>query len=412
MALTHQICLSNHAEAHPVVGIEALALLRYAGKAAADLNLRSWFVSAFPESGDGGSGKLLQDLNTGIYQALADDLNLSRYACFPPSFGENRGPSWTRSQPRLLARQLIGCLSILGLHEILDDLFDFAIADAAIVKGISLPALAARTESPVLSSWAMANADELGRTFGLSFGNDYFAQALAGSASDRNALVPLGIPVLVDQVVRASARTILTNLAAWNEQETIPKPTTFEARKLAELADELDLQDLVAGALDIQGKSDALCAVLGAALRSYHGDGQALAKNLPGPLRKWLAATTRPILLTTAKAEWIARNKHHVQAPAKYPARGKHKQRTPQPKVYVADHWLPRQGHGFRHPHDGERGGLVLGRMPGEQVMVGDDVIVEVLYVKGERVRLRIEAPRSTQVSPKETRFSSEETRT
>ncbi len=45
---------------------------------------------------------------------------------------------------------------------------------------------------------------------------------------------------------------------------------------------------------------------------------------------------------------------------------------------------------------------LVLTRRPGESVMVGDDVVVTVLDVRGEVIRLGITAPRSIQVHREE----------
>ncbi|WP_426507154.1 carbon storage regulator CsrA [Dactylosporangium sp. McL0621] len=45
---------------------------------------------------------------------------------------------------------------------------------------------------------------------------------------------------------------------------------------------------------------------------------------------------------------------------------------------------------------------LVLTRRPGESVMVGDDVVVTVLDVRGDVVRLGIKAPRSIQVHREE----------
>ncbi|RBQ21352.1 hypothetical protein DP939_01130 [Spongiactinospora rosea] len=42
--------------------------------------------------------------------------------------------------------------------------------------------------------------------------------------------------------------------------------------------------------------------------------------------------------------------------------------------------------------------GLVLTFRPGEKVMLGDDIVVEVARVVGEKVRLRIHAPRSLPV--------------
>lgn len=45
---------------------------------------------------------------------------------------------------------------------------------------------------------------------------------------------------------------------------------------------------------------------------------------------------------------------------------------------------------------------LVLSRRLGESVVIGDDVVVSVLEVRGDVVRLGIEAPRSVQVRRQE----------
>ena len=45
---------------------------------------------------------------------------------------------------------------------------------------------------------------------------------------------------------------------------------------------------------------------------------------------------------------------------------------------------------------------LVLTRRPGESIMIGDDVIVTVLDVRGDVVRVGIKAPRSVQVHREE----------
>jgi carbon storage regulator len=45
---------------------------------------------------------------------------------------------------------------------------------------------------------------------------------------------------------------------------------------------------------------------------------------------------------------------------------------------------------------------LVLTRRPGESVMIGDDVVITVLDVRGDVVRLGINAPRSIQVHREE----------
>jgi carbon storage regulator len=45
---------------------------------------------------------------------------------------------------------------------------------------------------------------------------------------------------------------------------------------------------------------------------------------------------------------------------------------------------------------------LVLTRRPGESVMIGDDVVITVLDVRGDVVRLGIKAPRRVQVHREE----------
>ena len=41
---------------------------------------------------------------------------------------------------------------------------------------------------------------------------------------------------------------------------------------------------------------------------------------------------------------------------------------------------------------------LILSRRPGEQILIGDDILVEVLEVSGTQVRLGITAPREVPV--------------
>lgn len=43
-----------------------------------------------------------------------------------------------------------------------------------------------------------------------------------------------------------------------------------------------------------------------------------------------------------------------------------------------------------------------LTRIPGEVITIGDDITVEVIYIKGDRVSLRIEVPEGMQVHREE----------
>lgn len=45
---------------------------------------------------------------------------------------------------------------------------------------------------------------------------------------------------------------------------------------------------------------------------------------------------------------------------------------------------------------------LVLSREPGQRIMIGEDVVIEVVSVRGDRVRLAIDAPREVIVDREE----------
>jgi len=45
---------------------------------------------------------------------------------------------------------------------------------------------------------------------------------------------------------------------------------------------------------------------------------------------------------------------------------------------------------------------LVLGRKTGESIMIGDDVIISIERIRGDRVQVGIDAPRSVEVHRRE----------
>ncbi len=47
---------------------------------------------------------------------------------------------------------------------------------------------------------------------------------------------------------------------------------------------------------------------------------------------------------------------------------------------------------------NGERGNLILSRRAGEVVVIGTDIEVEVLEIRGDKVRIRVSAPKEVQV--------------
>ena len=49
-------------------------------------------------------------------------------------------------------------------------------------------------------------------------------------------------------------------------------------------------------------------------------------------------------------------------------------------------------------------GALVLTRYPGQDIMIGDDIIVTVVSTNGNQVRMRIEAPNEVEIDRAEIR--------
>jgi carbon storage regulator len=57
-------------------------------------------------------------------------------------------------------------------------------------------------------------------------------------------------------------------------------------------------------------------------------------------------------------------------------------------------------------PSEQGRSMLVINRKKNEKILIGEDVEVTVLEVRGDKVRLGIKAPRSTEVDREEVRIS------
>jgi len=45
---------------------------------------------------------------------------------------------------------------------------------------------------------------------------------------------------------------------------------------------------------------------------------------------------------------------------------------------------------------------LVLSRMEGQRIIIGDNIVVTVIQVKGDKVRIGVEAPRTIEVNREE----------
>lgn len=51
---------------------------------------------------------------------------------------------------------------------------------------------------------------------------------------------------------------------------------------------------------------------------------------------------------------------------------------------------------------------LVLARMEGERILIGDDIAVQVVDIRGDKVRLGVEAPKDVAVDREEVRRDKE----
>lgn len=54
-----------------------------------------------------------------------------------------------------------------------------------------------------------------------------------------------------------------------------------------------------------------------------------------------------------------------------------------------------------KYPYQGGKM-LVLTRRPGEEIMIGDEIVIRVVFIAGDRVRLGIDAPTKVAVHRKE----------
>lgn len=322
-----------------------------------------------------------------------------------------------------LALRTVGVLSLNRLDDVLSDLYTnaYRAADRGTSSHrvsyvgqfvASLATAAPSTEqhqllrrSPLPRS-VILSTDRVARMFGLASSNDHFQRALIDPSWSPEghtpvpethanaALATLGAFVVNDLYTTAVVEALLSRPA-------VPAATLSHgvaAAALAALAERLGVRDgLLYTAADPTGGPDtsmmanAAQAILAAAYLSHKGNKRQFSSHLPDIVRSWLQLGVLSIH-PTSLAEPVLRGPRRpatVTAPAQRSAASAADRRgRPPQRIHRSD----RNG----------RGGLVLTRTPGEKIMLGDDVAIEVLQVVQNKVRLRVQAPDSLPVKREE----------
>lgn len=321
-----------------------------------------------------------------------------------------------------LALLLLGVLSLNQMDQarsgLLRQAFDAASREvdgdmerdpvAQLVDGLGAPIVGGEgprpSRRPALPRSVIVSADQIARLFGLAGGNVHFQQALtdpswcpdgqvaAPEMYTNAALAMLGAFVANDLFAAAVVQAILSS----------PDVPVAELRQgvgtaaLAGLAERLDLTaGLLFSSLDPLGGPDmsmmanAARAVLAAAYLSDKGNEPRFYDHLPDSVQSWLQLGVLSVQPTSPSAP-----------PRREPRRREPKQATTAPPSgRVAPKGAARQGQPpqrvYQSNKASEPGGLVLSRTPGERIMLGDDISIEVTQVVANKVRLRIQAPES-----------------
>jgi carbon storage regulator CsrA len=253
-------------------------------------------------------------------------------------------------------------------------------------------------------------ADRVARLFGLAGGNVDFQQALtdpswcpdghtaAPETHTNAALATLGAFVVNDLYATAVVEALLSRPDA----PAAELRHGVEAAALAALAEMLGLRDGLlftiadpTGGPDMGMMANAAKAVLAAAYLSYKGDARRFSSHMPDSIRSWLQLGVLSVHPTSPAVPVLRapRRTTPAAAPAQRTAAGPAEQkgrpqRRPPQRVYRSKR--------------NDRGGLVLSRTPGEKIMLGDDIAIEVLQVGQNKVRLRVQAPESLPVKREE----------
>jgi carbon storage regulator CsrA len=325
---------------------------------------------------------------------------------------------------------LLGVLSLNQMDQARSDLLQHAFdaasreveadmdhdAVAQLVAGLGTPFADGDEPRPArrtaLPRSVIVSADQIARLFGLAEGNVHFQQALtdpswcpdgqvaAPEMYTNAALAALGAFVANDLYATAVVQAMLSS----------PDIPAAELRHgvgtaaLAALSESLGLSGgLLFGSPDPLGGPDtsmtanAARAVLAAAYLSYSGNKRRFSDHLPDSVQSWLQLGVLSVHPTSpvapAQREPRRRDSRQREPRQATPAP------APAPTPRAAPKSAARQGRPpqpvYRSNRTNEPGGLVLSRRPGERILLGDDVAVEVVQIVANKVRLKIKAPES-----------------
>jgi carbon storage regulator CsrA len=411
IALTHPSFHPTGRDRRDSALIEPLRLLRRAGRTAIEANARSWFLKELPELSGDELEKDVQRLVRAAHAIIADELRLEDKAFLPgrgvlrPETGDTRDRAL-----KYVTLQLTGMMSVLGLQRPLKAILESAINAAGreiypdpAYGGLGPGRLLGSIERPQFSRRVIDAADNVAREFGLPFGNTAFRKSLMRETwhSDGDNLIALGLCVAQDLAVRTIVRSILVKPGAVHAGPVLHKHADTDI--LVPAFDMLSLGDYVH--LDLEGrttefdageKMKAVQAVLAAAYISYKCDGLVLARHLPDGIQRSLNALGQ-VVGSMVSAEQGA-------APPGRSSALTAAARVKLPNVRQAKR-NARTGKATDNKADENyAGGLVLTRSPGERIYLGDDVVIQVTQVLGNKVMIRIKAPPALRIEREELR--------
>jgi carbon storage regulator CsrA len=285
-------------------------------------------------------------------------------------------------------------------------------AVAQLVDGLCAPMAGADGPGPLrrpaLPRSVIVSANQTACLFGLAGGNEHFQQALTDPSWCPDGQV--AAPEMYTNAALATLGAFVANelFATAVVQAMLSSPDVPAAElghgvgtaALAALSERLGLSDaLLFGSLDPLGGPDmsmtanAARAVLAAAYLSYKGDTRRFSGHLPDSVQSWLQLGVLSVHPASPAAPVQREPRRREPRPATT---------APAPAPRAAPESTARQG---RPPHRvyqsnkaSEPGGLVLSRTPGERILLGDDISIEVSQVVANKVRLRIQAPDSVPI--------------
>jgi len=402
IALTHPSTLAEGRNHRARNLPETLRLLRRAGGTAIEANVRSWFLKKLPELTGAELERDARRLARTTRSLIADELRLEDKAFLPARGGQRADGGDARDRVlKYVTLQVAGMLSVLGMQVPLRATLESAVNAAgketyphSVHGGSTDDGLTGNIGHPIFPRRVIDGADRVAGQFGLPYGNTFFRKSLMQAARLRgnDNLVSLGAAVFQDQAVRTIVQSILANPRAGDITSALRKDVdpdilipVFAALGLGEAF--RPSQEESAAGISPEDKVKAVQAVVAAAYVSYKCDGLVLARYLPDSIRGCLNAAAQVIGHTTQAKPLASR----VKRPSPAPIGGRAAKRNPR-----TERSSLRQG--AEKAADSSGGGLVLTRLPGEKIVLDDDIFIEVAQVMGSKVHIRIKAPEDVSI--------------